>query len=339
LARPADDERRDAFLAAQPHASFFHRAAWRRVIERVFGHEPRELYAWRGSELVGVLPLMLCRTLGGRRNLISIPYGVYGGPVAADADAEQALLEEAVRLADLTRVGHLELRYLRDPGPALVGSNLYCTFVKDLPDDPAQVLARMPKKARAEARKARERHALELSEGAWYVDDLHRMFLQNKHQLGSPALPARYFQALQAEFGKDVRVHLVRREREPLAAVMSFLDRGTLIAYYSGTHAGADREYSASNFMYLALQEWAVQQGFQRFDFGRSRRDAGAFKFKENQGFEPVPLHYRYHLVQDRRLPAFTPSNPKTRILRETWARLPTWSVRWLSERLSVYLP
>jgi predicted N-acyltransferase len=164
------------------------------------------------------------------------------------------------------------------------------------------------------------------------------MFLKNKHQLGSPALPARHFQELLVEFGKDVRVHLVRRGREPLAAVMSFLDRETLIAYYSGTEEGADREYSASNFMYLALQEWAVEHGFKRFDFGRSRRDAGAFKFKEHQGFEPLPLHYRYHLVQDRRLPAFTPSNPKTRVLRETWSRLPAWAVRRLSDRFSPYL-
>jgi FemAB-related protein (PEP-CTERM system-associated) len=337
--KPADDDARDAFLAGRPEASFFHRAGWRRVVERVFGHAPSDLVAWRGAEIVGVLPLMSCRAALGRRNLISMPYAVYGGPVALDVTAEQALIEEAVRLADRARVGHLELRYLRDPGPDLVGSSLYSTFVRDLPDDPAEVLQRMPKKARAEARKARERHGLELSEGAWYVDDLYRMFVKNKHQLGSPALPPRHFQELQREFGKEVRVHLVRRAREPLAAVMSFCDRDTLIAYYSGTESGADRDFSASNFMYLALQEWGVEHGFRRFDFGRSRRDAGAFQFKVHQGFEPAPLHYRYHLVQDRRLPAFTPSNPRTRVLRETWSRLPAWCARRLSDRLAAYLP
>ena len=338
-ARPQEDDARDAFLAAHPHATFFHRAGWRRVVEKVFGHEPRELYAWRGEDLCGVLPMMACRGPLGRRNLVSVPYGVYGGPAALDLVAEQALVEEAVRLSDLSHVGHLELRYLRDPGPDLVGSSLYCTFRKDLPERPEDVLARMPKKARAEARKARERHGLELSEGPWYVDDLYRMFVKNKHQLGSPALPARHFEELLAELGKDVRVHLVRRGREPLSAVMSFLDRDTLIAYYSGTALHADREYSASNFMYLALQEWGVEHGFRRFDFGRSRRDAGAFRFKVHQGFEPTPLHYRYHLVRDRRLPSFTPSNPRTRLLRETWTRMPEWLVRRLSDRLSTYLP
>ncbi|MEM7305751.1 MAG: FemAB family XrtA/PEP-CTERM system-associated protein [Planctomycetota bacterium] len=338
-ARAKNAEARDAFLQSHPASSFFHLSGWSRVVQKEFGHEPKDLVAWRDGEIVGVLPMMLCRGMMGRRSLISMPYGVYGGPVGEDAAVEQALLEEAVRLADKTRVGHLELRYFNDPGPNLVGSSLYCTFIRDLPEDPADVLGRMPKKSRAEARKARNKHGLELSEGAWYVDDLYRMFLKNKHQLGSPALPARYFYSLVEEFGKDIRVFLVRRGRVPLAAVMAFLDRETLVAYYSGTEPGADRAYSASNFMYLALQEWGVEHGFGTFDFGRSRRDAGAFRFKCHQGFEPRPLPYRYHLVQDRRIPDFNPSNPKTKVLQETWSRLPTWCVRRLSDRLSAYLP
>ncbi|MCZ6598580.1 MAG: FemAB family PEP-CTERM system-associated protein [Planctomycetota bacterium] len=338
-AAPADDERRDAFVIAHPDGSFFHRSAWRRVVERSFGHESRELHAWRGDELVGVLPLMLCRSVFSRRNLVSIPYAVYGGPVASDSDAEHALVETAVRLADTGRVGHLELRYRRDPGPDLIGSELYWTFVRDLPEKEEDVLASMPKKARAEARKARERHGLELSEGAWYVDDLYRFFARNKHGLGSPALPALHFQELLHQYGKDVRVHLVRRNREPLAAVMSFLDGDTLIAYYAGTDPGADGLYSASNFMYLALQEWAVRHGLKRFDFSRSRRDSGAFRFKKNQGLEPTPLHYRYHLVHGRRIPSFNPSNPRMRFLQELWIRMPSWFVRRLSNRLAAYLP
>jgi FemAB-related protein (PEP-CTERM system-associated) len=264
---------------------------------------------------------------------------VYGGPLGADALAAQELLSAAVRLADNRGVGHLELRYLHDPGPALVGSDLYWTFLRDLPDDPEQVLAGMPKKARADARRARERHGLEMSHGIWYLDDLYRLFLVNKHSLGSPAMPHSFFTELSKVFGDAVQVHLVRGNRLPLAAVMSFSYGKTLIAYYSGTAADADRDYKASNFLYLALQEWAVEQGFTRFDFGRSRADAGAFRFKKHQGFEPQPLHYRYHLVRDRRLPSFTPSNPRTALLRKAWKGLPHWLVSRLSNRLSRYLP
>ncbi|TAJ17322.1 MAG: GNAT family N-acetyltransferase, partial [Planctomycetota bacterium] len=247
--------------------------------------------------------------------------------------------EAAVECADRERVGHLELRYREDPGPDLAGSSLYWTFRRELPAKPEDVLARMPKKARAEARKARDKHALELSHGRWYVDDLQRMFMANKQKLGSPGMPRHYFARLLEHLGDAAGVHLVRRGNEPLSAVMSFRFRDELYAYYSGTRDGADRDCSASNFMYLALQEWAVGAGVRMFDFGRSRRDSGAFAFKEHQGFTAAPLHYRYHLVRDRRLPSFNPSNPKTQALRDAWARLPAPLAGVLSAPLSRYLP
>jgi len=120
---------------------------------------------------------------------------------------------------------------------------------------------------------------------------------------------------------------------------MSLAFRDTLIAYYAGVEAGADRAFKASNFMYMALQEWAVARGFRHFDFCRSRADSGAFAFKRHQGFEPQPLHYCYHLVKSSGVPSFTPSNPKTRLLRKTWTKLPRWMVRRGSDWLARYLP
>jgi FemAB-related protein (PEP-CTERM system-associated) len=340
--KPLDDAQRDEFVRSHPSATFFHLSGWRRAVERVFGHRPHDLLAWRGEELVGVLPLMACRGLSGRRNLISIPYSVYGGIVARDDEALVSLLRAADDLAEAEDVGRLELRW-PDPPPAVadgalrpgVATDLYWTFRRELPDDPAEVLARMPKKARAEARKARNRHGLELGHGPWYLDDLVRLFHVNKQSLGSPGLPLSWFQTLLQELGRDVHVHIVRRHGRPIAAAMSFGFRGTFVAYYSGAQRGADREVSASNFLYMALQEWAVNAGYRVFDFCRSRKDTGAFSFKVHQGFEPQQLHYRYHLVRDRAAPAFTPSNPKTRVLQQAWSRLPHWLARRLSDHLA----
>lgn len=336
---PDLDVRRDAYVLAHPHASFFHQSGWRRVVESVHGHDPRDLYAWRGERLVGVLPLMLCRTLRGRSNLISMPYAVYGGPLGDDREVESELVAAAHRMGAALGVGHVELRDLRDHADGMPQSDLYWTFLGQLPDDPADVLKGMPKKARAEARKARTKYDLELTEGEWYAADLARLFLENKHALGSPALPAEHFQALLDQFGERVSVHIVNRDRRPVSAVMSFAFRDTLIAYYAGTQTGADRACSASNFMYMALQEWAVERGFKVFDFCRSRGDSGAFRFKRHQGFEPTRLHYRFDLIESRHLPSFTPSNPKTKLLRSAWSHLPVWAAQRLSRSLARYLP
>jgi len=334
-----DDARRDAFVRAHPRGTFFHLSGWRRVVEKVHGHEPLDLLAWRGERLAGVLPLMLCHGPFGARKLISMPYATYGGPLGDEPAVERALVERAGELARELRAGYIELRCIDDPGLDLVPSALYATFMRELPTTPEGVLAAMPKKARAEARKARDKHHLELSSGHWYLDDLQRMFLFNKHALGSPGLPAAHFQTILKQFEREVFVHLVRQGGTPLSAVMSFAHGDTLIAYYAGTQPGADREFSASNFMYMALQEWAVERRFKRFDFCRSRIDSGAFEFKRHQGFEPRPLNYRYRLVRDRRPPNFNPSNPRTAVLRNAWSRLPLWLARSLSDRLARYLP
>ncbi|MCP3920345.1 MAG: FemAB family PEP-CTERM system-associated protein [bacterium] len=338
-ATTADDEARDAFVRGAERGTFFHLSGWRRTVERVMRHRGCDLLALRGDEVVGVLPLMECRGLRGGRSLISIPYAVYGGAAGTSREVEHALFAEAERLAVAQNVGRLELRCLDDPELDLPGSELYATFIRELPEKPEDVLAKMPKKARAEARKARKKHDLELSEGDWYVEDLIRLFHRNKRSLGSPALPAAMFKTLMEEFPGEFVVHLVRRGSEPLAAVMSFLFRDQVLAYYSGTGEGVDRAFSASNFMYLSLQEWCIEHGYRIFDFGRSRKDSGAHSFKTHQGFEPRDLHYRYRLVKDDAPPSLNPSNPKTKVLQDTWRRLPLWMTSRLSTRASRYLP
>ncbi len=337
--KTSDDSARDEFVRAHSRGSFFHLRGWTRFVGNVHGHRQRDLLAWRGDKLVGVLPLMEGRGMDLRRQLISAPYAVYGGAIAEDRGSELALLDSAKELARSLGVGHLELRYRKDPEIELPGSDLYATFIRDLPDEPGDILALMPKKARAEARKARNRYGLELSRGVWYVDDLVRLFFQNKQALGSPALPHAHFRAILEEFDEEhIFVHLVRRRGTPIAAVMSFAFEDTLIAYYAGTQPGADREFSASNYMYMALQEWGVEHGFKKFDFCRSRQGSGAFRFKEHQGFTAQSLNYRYFLVKRKNLPTFTPSNSRTAFLRKTWTKLPSWIARRASNVLSHYL-
>ena len=340
--RPAvegDREAWDAFVLAEPRATFFHLCAWARAVCEEFGHRDRSLVALRAGEVVGVLPLVRCRALRGGAPLISSPYAVYGGPVGVDGEVERALFEAAERIAVDERLGRLELRSLHDPGFDLPRSELYATFIKDLPESASEVLPGMPKKARADARRARKQHGLTLHEGRWFVADLVRLFHRNKRDLGSPGLPSSYFARLLATFPEATTVHLVKRGSEPLAAVLSFLFRDQVLAYYSGTAQDADRSFKASAFMYMALQEWCVERGYRVFDFGRSRKDSGAFRFKSHQGFEPRDLHYLFRLVRDEGLPSLNPSNPKTRVLRDTWRRLPLPLTHALARPASRYLP
>lgn len=338
----ADDAARDRYVAAHPEGTFFHLAGWRRAVVKIFGHTPHDLGVWRGGELAGMLPLFACKRPLRAPVWVSTAYAVYGGPLASDATGERALVDAAVAAARADGAAYLDLRtrHVLADDSGLVPQELYATFRKASPATLEEVQARMPRKARAEVRKAVERHGLVLLEGPEHLDALVRLFAHNKKTLGSPSLPRRWFQALMDEFGEQVVVHAVQRpDGELLAASMSFVFRGELDYYYLGVTDAGNREYSASNFLAATLQERCVTQGLGVFDFGRSRVDTGPYRFKVNQGFEATPLPYRFALLKARELPSFNPSNPKTEGLRRTWTKLPNWVTDAASGVLMRWLP
>lgn len=336
---PGEDSRWDAFVGRHPYGSFFHLSGWRRCVGEVFRHEPVYLVAEQGRRWLGVLPMCLVRSPFLGRNLISVPYGVYGGVLAESESVQELLFAHAAALGRERRAGYVELRHLEPRPGQRPGSDLYVTFRRDLPDDPAQVLPSIPKKARAEVRRARDRHDIRLQSDC-DLDRFFALFAENKQRLGSPALPRAWFRALVDEFAHKVVVHrAVDPAGRELAAVMSFLFKDTLAVYYSGSRTGVNHT-GVNDFIYCGIMEWAVQAGFTRFDFGRSRVDTGPAHFKRNMGFLAEPLRYEYLLLgEDARLPDFHPSNPRLALPRRIWSKMPGLVANRLGGRLSRYLP
>ena len=337
---PGEDARWDAFVHAHEDGTFFHLTGWRRVVEENFGHEPHYLIAEQGPHWVGVLPLFWVKSPFVGKQLISVPYAVYGGVVSANADVHVALLEAAQRLGRQLGAEYVEMRHLGDrPGEKWPENDLYVTFVRDLPDDPEEVLPSIKKKARAEVRKARDRHGMQFEE-VQDLGQLFELFSRDKRRLGSPTLPYRWFRSLVEEFGRQIVIHRVYDQDDvTMVAVMSFLYKDRVYAYYSGAHE-AVRGTGSNDFVYCKIMEWAVQRGYRCFDFGRSRRDSGAASFKKNMGFTAEDLHYQYMLLaDDAKLPTFNPSNPKLSRPRQLWSKLPLFMANSLGGKLSQYLP
>ncbi len=317
----------------------FHLTGWRKIVEDTFGHAPHYLVAERGNEWLGVLPMFRIRSPIVGNNLIAVPYGVYGGVLSFEREVTTALLEAARDIGVREKVDYIELRERCEILDGLPESGLYVTYRKTLPEVADEVMPALPKRARAEVRKARDRFKLKCE----VSDDLssfYKLFVANKKRLGSPSLPFRWFKALRDEFGSQVVVHIVREPSgTPIAAVMSFCFDDAVYAYYSGS-LHTKNCTGVNNFIYCKIMEWAAERGFKMFDFGRSRKDSGPAAFKKNMGFVAEPLHYQYYLLTDTaRLPAFNPSNPRLAIPRRIWSHLPPFLARGLSRPLSRYLP
>ncbi|MEM7205904.1 MAG: FemAB family XrtA/PEP-CTERM system-associated protein [Planctomycetota bacterium] len=336
---PGEDAKWDSFVRHHPDGSFYHLSGWRRVIEDVFGHRPRCLVAEHGKQWLGVLPLFWVKSPFLGRNLVSIPYGVYGGILTDRPDVRTGLMEAAKAHGQELGAAYIELRHLVSTESDLPTSELYVTFRKELPEQVDAVMPAIPKKSRAEVRRARDKFGLTFEEFR-DLDQFFSLFSLNKRRLGSPSLPRRWFQSLVDEFGSLVVMHVVRdAERRPIAAVMSFSYNDTLCAYYSGSDSRRHKT-GVNQFVYCKIMEWAVEKGFRVFDFGRSRRDTGPASFKKHMGFEAEQLHYEYVLLKEEAsLPDFHPSNPKLKLPQRVWSRLPPFVADRLGGRLSRYLP
>lgn len=329
----ADAPAWEQFVQRCPEATFFHRIGWREIIEGVFRHRTHYLIAERPGTIAGVLPLAEIRSRLFGHALVSLPFGVYGGPASTDPEAGRALIESASALADSLDVDYLEFRGCAAQCPGWPQQDLYVRFRKSLHADAEANLLAVPRKQRAMIRKGM-RNGLKTEIDA-STDRFFDLYADNVHRHGTPPFARRYFTRLREVFGESCEISIVTDPGgRPLSGVMSFYFRDEVLPYYAGDTVDA-RDFAANDFKYWDLMRRACERGIRFFDYGRSKRGTGTFDFKKNWGFEPEALHYEYRLRKLAAVPQNNPLNPKYRALVSTWRRLPRPLVNALGPMLT----
>ena len=326
----------DDYVDAHPEGTFFHRAAWRKVLEEGVGFATRYLVARRAERVVGVLPLARVKSLLFGDAWVSLPFCVQAGVIADDASATDALLAQASGLAEQQGVSYLELRHSRPIAPSWpCKSDTYVIFKREISPDPEENLKAIPRKQRAVVRKGIAAGLVAREESS--LENLFHIYATSVRNLGTPVFPRRYFAALYRNFPEHTRITTVFAGTQAVSSVLSFVYKDTVLPYYGGGLPVA-RDLKAFDFLYWEVMRTACEQGVRYFDYGRSKRDSGSFAFKKNWGFEPVPLHYEYHLVKASAIPERNPNNPKYALAVKLWKHLPLPVANGLGGLISPYL-
>jgi FemAB-related protein (PEP-CTERM system-associated) len=323
----------DAYVAAHPDATPFHSRAWCEAITKATGHKCHLLAARvAGGRLVGLLPLHHIRSPLFGQALVASGFAVDGGLLADSETAAAALADAAVDLAKSLGVPSVELR-----GGALptgegwhAEDGLYAGFARDLAaDDDAELLA-IPRKQRAEVRKALE-SGLTVTTGSEAAErrDHYRIYATSVRNLGTPVFPKKLFDAVLDAFGDEADILTVRDNGRPVASVLSLYWRGTVMPYWGGGTAEA-RKLRANELMYFALMRHARAKGCTRFDFGRSKVGTGPWSYKKNWGFEPQPRIYARWLAPGETARDTNPNSAKYRLQVDLWKKLPLWAANRL---------
>lgn len=315
----------DAYVHGHEAATPFHLSGWSRAVASGCGQASHYLLAEKAGAIVAVLPLTAVHSPLFGRALVSSAFAVGGGVLGDDEAVAAALIAEAVAMAERLTCPTVELRGGMMPACERWhhDNSTYLGFVRDLAgDDEAELLA-VPRKQRAEVRRALG-FDLTVETGTGEADRRahYAVYGESVRNLGTPVFPHTLFDRVLDEFGTGADILTVRHQNIPIASVLSLYWRGTVMPYWGGGAAQA-RGWRANDLMYYALMNHARRRGCTRFDFGRSKAGTGPAAFKHNWGFEGQPLTYAKYAADGAAPRDINPLSPRYRMQVALWQKLP----------------
>jgi serine/alanine adding enzyme len=332
------DEACERFVQQRGDAELGHMPAWTHMIRSAFGHAGYYLVARSAGQVCGVLPLVHVRSRLFGSRMVSQAFSDYGGPLATEGDAQQALYERAVDLARQHACECIEFRNV-----AAMPFDLHLRTDKvamhlPLAADSQTVWKDLRPQIRNRIRQA-EKEGVTVTHGQReMLDEFYSLWTLRMHELGTPCYSRELFAAILETFPERSRVFLAHCEGHVVAAIFAYAFNGCAHTRWGG----ALREYDSRSPNYLlnwAAIEYYCAAGMKSFDFGRSTAGSGQATFKERWGAQPVPLNWQYWTRNGREPRLATPEAPRYRRKIEMWKRLPLWVTRAVGPRISCSLP
>ncbi len=316
-----------------------------------------------GPGTKGVLPLVRIGHMLFGDALVSMPFCDAGGILASEASVEQDIIDRTVRLANEQCVSAIELRQYH---PLLSLEEIdwaagresacrkeswptdeWCVYpdvagkkarmVMELPSDPDAVMRSFNAKLRSQIRKPSKEGLASRVGGIEMLDAFYDVFAENMRDLGSPVHSKRFFREVLQAFAERARIFIVEGRGVPMACGLTLGFRDTL----SNPWASSLRKYSQLSpnmLLYWAMLEYGCQQGYKRFDFGRSTVGEGTYRFKDQWGARPEPLFWYRFVHESHGRDSLPTEGDNRRRAAEYWKRLPVSITKVLGPRIRRYI-
>jgi serine/alanine adding enzyme len=352
LATSADKNPWDSYVLSHPDSTHCHLYGWKDVIEKTYGHKGYYLLAEKDSKIVGALPLIHLKSFLFGNQLVSMPFLNYGGILADSDELVQELIKEALKVAAKLKVSSIELRHLKpisclhpstrsnssNPSNPINSSNpsnssnptnpnwLEKThkvrMVLNLPGSKDELLNSFKAKLRSQIFRPEKEGMKAVIGGGELIDSFFGIFSTNMRDLGSPVHSRRLFQEICSQFPESVKIGVVNYEEVSVAAGLIFCFRDMVEIPWASTLREFNK-FSPNMLLYWSLIVYGCDHGFKYFDFGRSTPDEGTYRFKEQWGAFPVPVHWHTLTLNGHALESNWSDKSRYERLIHYWKRLP----------------
>lgn len=287
----------DANLANFPEATFFHTAAWARVLNTSYGYHAVYLTTNDASRITSALPLMEVDSwLTGKRG-VSLPFTDECAPlgVGDDPNSFPRLFQKAQDFGKTRKWKYLECRGARELLENAPASKSYFSHRLPLHDNEKTLFSGVDSSVRRAVRKAEQNKLIvEFSRSLDSIRAFYGLFCKTRQRHGVPPQPFSFFANIQRHvLEKNLGwVVLARHEGNPVAGAV-FFHFGKSVIYKFGASDEKHQNLRANNLvMWEAIRRYA-REGFTDLDFGRtSTSNNGLRRFKLGWGTEERKIDY-----------------------------------------------
>lgn len=300
IINPIEYQNWDDLIGSHPGGTFFHTAAWARVLSETYRYKPLYFSIIENEKISGLLPIMeINSVLTGKRG-VSLPFSDECQPLAGDRQQFNLLMEEALLAGQEAGWKHIEIRGGQQYLSEVPSSVHHFIHTLQLDTDTGSMLNRFKSNVRRNIKRAQKERLQVIFSNTWEsLLAFCRLNCLTRKMHGLPPQPFKFFKNIYRLIIKKNKgfIALALHQARPVAAAIyiHFGDRG--IYKYGASH----REFLSlrpNNLIMWEAIKWFAQRGYSKLSLGRTEpQNAGLLQFKNSWGTSSEKLnYYRYNL-------------------------------------------
>lgn len=300
----------DNYITSHKEGLSYHFFAWKKAIEASYGFNCPYFLAKQENKICGILPTVHIHSPLRKGQLVSLPYCDVGGILADSPEIEKILLNYACQYALEHRVPSIEIRHQSNTSKPK-GPNSFnkkgrisqtdkskrsapgkVRMLLKLPDNAKILLTSFKSKLRSQIKRpGRDGLIFELG-GIELLEDFYTIFSENMRDLGSPVHSKNWLQNVLKYYKEKAKCGVVFMPDHKPAAVGIILCHGRTVSIPWASSLQRFNRFNPNMLLYWSFLEFAVNNRYQFFDFGRSTPGEGTYKFKAQWGAKPQALYW-----------------------------------------------
>jgi hypothetical protein len=295
IVNPLEIENWDDLVLARGKASFFHSAAWARVLHESYGYKPLYFASFENGKLTSLMPFMEVNSwLTGKRG-VSLPFTDQVPVIAPDRIVFERIVKNITEYGEKAGWKYIEWRDGSLFPQEANASESHYTHELNLSKTEKELFSGLRDSTRRNIKKADKAGvSVEISQSLESTKSFYRLNCITRKRHGLPPQPFSFFERLlEHVISKGHGILVSAAYSGEVIASSVFLHFGKGAIYKYGASDLAHQDLRPNNVVMWEAIKWCKERDFETFNFGRTEpENEGLLQFKRGWGAEERQLRY-----------------------------------------------